>query len=456
MLSNLLFGVSRIVLMPEQPVSVAAVRPAPIALVPGTGYRWVCAVLLFLSLDAIFVVPLKVYPFCFLLFGGCVGMWFLAGVTHPAVPWRRSAIWLGCLAYLVYALALFCFLGGDNLFALRLFVNVWFFLAASALFLGLRGSPHWQSVRNVVTWALFVAVVLSALQTFVNVAIGHLWLWPASIHSSDDAYRIQDVGAVIFGDGNKNIWATKTLITYLEFFALRGQRARWRGRDKIAFVSFLFTLIYTSSRTAQLACVIGFGCYALRAKLRRLSLAGKIGLVALVGACMWVAVVWSRLGQISNVDVMTQGAAGDGFVGRVILWIYFAVAATGFSLLQVIFGHGLSAVTDFVSSSFNANNLQNVFMNQFFDLGLMGLALYCSFLVFSFKSMSRRWRWLFVPTLAAVMTTQYFGFDPELMVFFAVSVLLTDDSTRRFLRSRAGRALGPGTQEGPRADPSLA
>jgi hypothetical protein len=442
--------------MQGRQVSAAAAHPIPIALAPGTGYRWVCSAVLFLSLEAIFVVPVKVYPFCFLLFGGCVGIWFLAGNDRLALPWRRSVVWVWCLAYLAYALVLFYLFGGDDLFALRLFVNVWFFLAASALFLGLRGSPHWHSVRNVVTWALFTAVLLSALQTLVNVSIGHLWLWPASIHSSDDAYRIQDVSTVVFGDGNKNIWATKTLITYLEFFALRGQRRYWQGRDKVAFVSFLFVLVYTSSRTAQLACVIGFACYMLRAKLLRLSLAGKAGLVALMSASMWVALVWSRVAQISNVDIATQGSAGDGLVGRVILWIYFAVAATSFSLSQVLFGHGVSAVTEFVSSSFNANNLQNVFMNQFFDVGIIGLTLYCSFLVFSFKSMSRRWRWLFVPTLLAVMSTQYFGFDPELMVFFAISALLIEHSTRRLVREGSGRALPADTRGGPRIDPSIA
>ncbi len=399
-------------------------------------YRSACLFFLFLSVEAIFVVPIKVYPFCFILFSASVGLWFLTGDGRRTLPWQRTTLWTLCFSYLVYAAGLFCYSGGDRDFALRLAVNVIFFLAASAFLLSLYQSHERWLARRTITRALFVGVAFSAIQTLVNVARGHLWLQPASITNSVDAYAIQNAGGILFGDQNKNIWATKTLLAYLVFCALRRQQGRRRGVDRVAFLSFLIVLIYTSSRTAQLAFLLGWGANWLHERWPKLRTAGRVGLGLLAGGGAFVAVAVSRILELGNINLL-QGTGGDGFLGRLTLWLYFYFAAPGFSWQQVIFGHGVSAVTGFVSRAFPENNLHNVFLNQFFDLGLIGLVLYTSFLVFSFRFLGSRRRWLFAPAVLVIISSQYFGFDPELMLFFAMSVLVG----QKYPRQRSGAVL---------------
>lgn len=415
---------------------LVATRTAVALLTAEAPYRSACLFFLFLSVEAIFVVPIKVYPFCFMLFSACVGLWFLAGDRRRTFPWQQTTLWTLCFSYLVYAAGLFCYSGGDRDFALRLAVNVIFFLATSAFLLSLHGSHERWLVRRTITRALFVAVAFSAIQTLVNVARGHLWLQPASITSSVDAYAIQNAGAVLFGDQNKNIWATKTLLAYLVFFALRREQGRRRGVDKVSFISLLIVLAYTSSRTAQLAFLLGWGAHWLHERWPKLRTAGRVGLGLLAAGGAFVAVGVSRILELGNINLL-QGTGGDGFLGRLTLWLYFYFAAPGFSWQQVIFGHGVSAVTAFVSRAFAENNLHNVFLNQFFDFGLIGLALYTAFLVFSFRFLGRRWRWLFAPAVLVIICSQYFGFDPELMLFFAMSALVG----QRYPRQRSEAVL---------------
>lgn len=400
-------------------------------------YTSACLFFLFLSVEAIFVVPIKIYPFCFILFSACVGLWFLAGNGRRSLPWQRTKLWVPCFAYLVYAAGLFWYSGGDRDFALRLAVNVIFFLAVSAFLLSLHESHERWLVRRTITRALFAAIAFSAIQTLVNVARGHLWLQPALITNSVDAYAIQNAGAVLFGDQNKNIWATKTLLAYLVFSGLRWQQGRRRrGVDTVAFLSFLIVLAYTSSRTAQLAFLVGWGSHWLHERWPKLRAVGRVGLGLLAGGGVFVAVGVSRVLDLGNVNLL-QGTGGDGFLGRLTLWLYLYFAAPRFSWQQVIFGHGVSAVTGFVSRAFAENNLHNVFLNQFFDLGLIGLALYTSFLVFSFRFLGSRGRWLFAPAVLVIISSQYFGFDPELMLFFAMSVLVG----QKYARQRSAAVL---------------
>lgn len=386
--------------------------------------RSICLLLLFLSVNAVFVAPVKIYPFCFALFICAIAIW-LFHTEQIGFLWRHcGAAWFGCLLYFLYFVVFFFLRGGDTTFVLRLFINVSFFLSASLFFLAMRRCGRGDTAARAVTAAFFVAILFSFIQAFINVARGGLWLLPASVTNSSDAYAIQSAGAVVFGDLNKNVWATKTLLFYLLFFALRRRRSSiWWGRDYLALLFTLFVVAYTCSRTAQLAFVFGFMGYFFAMRWRSLRFVGRFCLVSVVFAGMSCAVMYSRLSAIGQFGAL-NGNVDDGLVGRIKLWLYFLFASSDFSWTQIAFGHGVSAVTDFVSRAFPENNLHNVFLNQFFDLGLVGVALYCFFLLFFFKSLEGRWRWLFVPALFLIMNSQYFGFDPELMVLFATGVLL--------------------------------
>src|SRR5882762_7724799 len=223
-------------------------------------FQPICALLLFLSLETIYVAQWKIYPIVFSLFVCyvCLALVF----AKPSGSWPRfhKTVWYGCCAYLLYVLTIFGVRGGDVVVLVKLIVNVLFFLAACLFFLSMAREGKAETVKKTIVLACFVSIVLSFAQTVVSVSAGHLWFWPLSIGDSSDAYAIQDASRIYFGDQNKNIWATKTLFSYLTFFTLRD--SRWRIIDTVALCLFLFVMVYTSSRTAQLALIVSMLLYA--------------------------------------------------------------------------------------------------------------------------------------------------------------------------------------------------
>src|SRR6267143_621157 len=97
----------------------------------------ICALLLFLSLQAIYVAQWKIYPIVFSLFVCfvCLALVF-AKPSGLWPPFHRTA-WYGCCAYLLYVLAIFGVRGGDTVVLVKLIANVSFFLAACLFFLSM-------------------------------------------------------------------------------------------------------------------------------------------------------------------------------------------------------------------------------------------------------------------------------------------------------------------------------
>jgi hypothetical protein len=182
-------------------------------------------------------------------------------------------------------------------------------------------------------------------------------------------------------------------------------------------------LAYTSSRTAELAFLLGLlfhGAWKLRHNGR---ITGALALVLLTLALTPVAISILRLP--STVSDIAESSSNDGFFARLILWSYFAGAAPLFSIRECLVGHGVFSVAPFVSSHFDEDNLHNVFLNQFYDFGLIGLVLYGSFLVYWFRTTVSEWRWLIVPALVIILNSQYVGYDAELMLCYSIGILLT-------------------------------
>lgn len=387
--------------------------------------QWVTCGLIFIAINTMFFSPIKGCPTLFVLFivSACCAL-FWAPLKELRI--RRAEItWIGCCLYFAYICFTFLTLGGDAYVAARVMINVLFFLVASVYCQWLSATESDTPFRTAIIYGLFTAIVLSFFQAFLNVWIGHLWLLPLQVQSSPDAYAIQDAGRIYFGDQNKNIWATKVLFAYLLFFGLRDRR--WKLLDIVAVAALLFVLIYTVSRTAQLGLVLGCICYVLR-RNRGAGLWRRAS--AIVFACGGLVAI-TAMSRLSSSDIdLSQGAQGDGLVARLLLWNYLSVNLPGFSTREHFLGHGVFAVANFLNPPFEETNLHNVFLNQYYDFGLVGAVLYCSFLWFAAKNLSSELRWLFIPVLLVVVNSQYLGHDPELMIFYALSALPPCSPTR--------------------------
>ncbi len=387
---------------------------------------WTSALLVFVAINAVYFAPLKGSPPVSVLFILSVMFALLSAPLRGVMIRRARAAWVGCALYLIYVAVMYGINGGAGDVAFRILVNALFFLTATTYFSWLSKNGRDAGIRQVIIYALFTAVALSFVQTLVNVIAGHLWLLPLNVQDSTDAYAIQNAAPILFGDQNKNLWATKTLFTYLTLFSMR--QARWKLFDIAALLMFLFTLVYLCSRTAQLAFVVGISGYLLFRYRSGFGFVRRIIVALLVCGLLGLSVVLMRI-SVTTID-LSAGNQGDGLLARLFLWNYFFTWLPSFGLREVCFGHGVFAVANFLSPPFEETNLHNVFLNQFYDFGLVGASLYCCFLWFVFKTLAVRWRWLLVPALFVVVNSQYLGHDPELLTLYAFSVLLATPAVK--------------------------
>jgi len=398
-------------------------------------FQWICSGLLFLSAVSIYVVRIKVYPVVFLLFSASLLLLWITPQPIALLSKRLGYIWWGCWLYVLYAATNYLLLGGSGYYLLKLCSNVAFFAAITIYCQLACVSGNESMARRSLICACIVVVTLSCLQVLSCVARGNLWLLPLHITSSTEAYAIQDAATIYFGDANKNIWASKVVLSYLSFIALRGDK--WKGWGIALFCMVLIILVYTSSRTAELAFLLGLLFHWAWRLRRNGRISGKLALVLLTLALTPVAISILRLP--STVSDIAESSSNDGFFARLVLWSYFAGAAPLFGIRECLVGHGVFSVAPFVSSQFEEDNLHNVFLNQFYDFGLIGLVLYGSFLVYWFRTTVSEWRWLIVPALVIILNSQYVGYDAELMLCYSLGILLTyspdTEARRRFSKS---------------------
>lgn len=380
---------------------------------------------LFLAILSVPIVPIKAYPFVFALV--VLSIVALVGGKGSFRASRYRGVQVAVLLYLVLVVSSFLTNGGDFEFLLRTLVNCGLLLAVAYL---RARQVDLSTIRFGVLYALKLALILSAAQVMYAVVIGGLWLHPFQVGSSDDAYLIQRVVDVVYGDLNKNIWATKSLLYFLSALIL----VDWNIRKLKGVAAItLFILVYTSSRTAQLAFVSYFVVWAAVLLGRRFRVPGGL----LIGGVALLFVIALLFGGVSLPSVdLSRGHQGDGLLARFLLWNYFWERVEDFSIAEWVFGHGLLAVASFLSPVFEENNLHNVLLNQFYDLGLAGVLLTLNL-----------WRRVFnliepsperagaVAAFVVICMSQYFGSDPEIVVLFCCVLLASSDPAARIART---------------------
>src|SRR5882724_411277 len=218
-------------------------------------FQWICSGLLFLSAVSIYVVRIKVYPVVFLLFSASLLLLWITPQPIALLSKRLGYIWWGCWLYVLYAATNYLLLGGSGYYLLKLCSNVAFFAAITIYCQLACVSGNESMARRSLICACIVVVTLSCLQVLSCVARGNLWLLPLHITSSPEAYAIQDAATIYFGDANKNIWASKVVLSYFCFVGLK--RDLWKMWGAAAFWMTLVAVLYTASRTAELAFILG-------------------------------------------------------------------------------------------------------------------------------------------------------------------------------------------------------
>jgi hypothetical protein len=265
-----------------------------------------------------------------------------------------------------------------------------------------------------------VAIIsLNFIQIIASVAIGGLWLLPFEFANSEGAYAIQYSIPIIFGDENKNIWASKFLIVYL--WALFFQKLGYFRVSKLMHALSFFIVLYTSSRTAQLALALTYLVLFFDAFICRY----KNLLSFLILLCAVYSLIYFICPFIMNYDV-ASGHGGDGLFARIILWRHFLELAADMSVSEYFFGHGISAAEIYLSNLFQENNWHNVLINQFYAFGAVGVILFILALSGFFIKNSRGY--VIGLPIALISASQYSGYEPELIISYSVLAFLASSN----------------------------
>lgn len=367
------------------------------------------------SLFSISIVPIKVYPFFFLSFNIIVLLNFLKNFDIDPVPSKVNSALAAFSLYLIYVLFVYATKGGQAAFLLKIFINVGFLISSFAFIYDRIKNNLGLELATMLTKVLYLSLTIHFIQVLLCVAIGGLWLLPFKISSSDDAYAIQEVGYLIFGDENKNIWATKILLFYLGFIYI-SKLFKLKTGTLIHILS-IFSIVYTSSRTAQLGLILSLAIYfiytiTLRIKKNWARLPLLFSIAVIIPIYLFE--------KISNID-LGSGHGGDGLLARFFIWHFFLESLPSFSSSEILFGHGIMSVANFVGAEFPENNFHNVLLNQYFDLGLIGLLIYIYFFIYLTKSTHKGFRLLIIPGIFVASMSQYFGYDAELMFAYSLA-----------------------------------
>ncbi|SIQ94918.1 O-antigen ligase family protein [Pseudomonas flexibilis] len=384
----------------------------------------VLGLLLVLALVSIGDAYYKSYPLFFLVF--IFFQLVLSGVLakdvfYPAALFLFVSVSFSLLhASWVFEVASF----------VKLLLNFAFFVSVSSYVVNLDVRKAIRIFR--VSSLIFIC--LSFLQVLYVVSSRGLWLLPFQLESSSDSYVFE---GVVFGDLNKNIWASKVAI----FMIIATCCFYLLGRGLVSFLLCLcmgaFVLLYVSSRAAQLSFVAFFAvitAYHLWFVARRRFL---LILLAVLFSPMFFA-LFEKIARFGGLDFSefnpeVGGHMGDGFLARIIIWNH---VLQGIDCFDLLWGNGILSFASYTGGIFPENNPHNTFLNVLMDFGLVALLFYI-FILWRVSAASIFSRSLLIPLLV-LLNSQYLGYDSEIMIFLAFVFFVGSTLSRENLKARFG------------------
>lgn len=380
-----------------------------------------------LSCFSLFVALVPIYVPIFWIFI-VMSLWFFLSEKSKVIDTRALVLIVLALSFMGLASFIFFKYREQSSFSIyfKILTNYSFFAAAVLMLAVVR-------LRTYLKWfeALFITVlVLSFLQVLGKVIWFNLWMLPFSIEDSSDAFAISQ-GITLFGNAQKNIWATKIAFFGSLYFSacyfriFRCSSMLWH----FLIAMWVFTLFYIASRTGQVVMVLFFLGLFWYSVIKKLPWYWRFLMVFAFCIFLWLFVPWfiERLLRLdeSVFDVAAQGHGGDGFKARIKLWIYLLTHLSDFNHFR---GNGVMFLDHFFEGVFHESNIHNVFATIWIDLGLLGFLLFLTLAarVLGLVGASSSFFVLVgIPFLASLMV-QYLGYDNDLVVYLSLALLLAD------------------------------
>jgi O-antigen ligase len=221
-----------------------------------------------------------------------------------------------------------------------------------------RTNEDFNRVIQLVLWSS----VLPTLYSIIDVAL----------HMRSGYFRLQSTFA------HPNILAFYvTLMLTLCLYALKSPLSKIKSPVRLVICCYmpmlLGQLLLTQTRSAWLACFLIFALYALLFERRYLL---YLLLLPLVVVC--IPSLYDRLMDLGHGNEAVRYARLNSFAWRVALW---QSAINWMEPLRLVYGYGLGgfshfAKTFFVMAGTTSWDAHNVYVQFFFDMGVIGLFCY--------------------------------------------------------------------------------
>ena len=374
--------------------------------------------ILYLTIFSIFLIPLKLYVPLFIINILFVLTLLLTGELRLNLSkWQISIILFMIWSIINSSLAIFIFKTDISIGTLiKLNLNMAFLLSVSIVLKDRKISIKKEKLINFLEFIIIINFIQIILIYILGGLVGMLFS-NTLMQSSDSAYAISAYYNVI-GASNKNIWAAKFTFIYIIYIYLTSNEGIKLNkiRELIHIIIGLITTFLLLSRTAQVAIILPL-LFIIFYSIRNIKYKYKV-IIYFIFAVLIIFAGFILFDKFFHIKFdMTDGGYTRLYIwGEAIKNIWNSHWITGNGIGYS--GHFIETVVDRTES-----NLHNVYLNIFFEMGLMGIGAYISFLVFYFKEIINKSNivkiifTLLIP-FGAITMLQYLGFDNDIVVFF--------------------------------------
>lgn len=374
--------------------------------------------ILYLTIFSIFFIPIKLYVPLFAINILFVLMLLLTGELKLNLSkWQIAVMLFIGWSIINTALSIFIFKTDISIGSLiKLNLNMTFLIAASMVLKDERININKERLVNFLEFIIIINFIQIVLIYILGGLVGMLFS-NALMQSSDSAYAISSYYNVI-GAANKNIWAAKFTFLYIIYIYLTSNESinLNKKRKLIYIIIGVITTLLLLSRTAQLAIILPLLFIAFYS-IRNINLKYKVAIYSIF------AVLSAVLGFILfDKFFHIKFDMTDGGYTRLYIW---GEAIKNIWKSHWITGNGIGYSAHFIETVIDRteSNLHNVYLNMFFEMGLIGVGAYISFLIFYFKEIINKSNivkiifTLVIPFVAITML-QYLGFDNDIVMLF--------------------------------------
>lgn len=384
-------------------------------------YNWSFIDILYaMSIISIFILG-KIYPVIFLLFIVVSGFNI---ITTKRIDFKKE-VWI-ILAMLFMGIAIITSIVNselDVMNSIKLIVNILFLIVS---YLTYKDSLD-VDLKNKVIFVVKFLILINFIQImwiYIHNGLFDNVFLNGGLENSDTRYIVSQYKAFI-GAESKNIWATKLAFIQLIYLYYISEKKSFNKLNIIFIIMSISNILLLLSRTGQVAYFIGFGSFVAYKLITHNSKKVK-NLSKIFGIVVLLLGIFIFVDKFLNIRFDKT----DGGYIRLIYWKTFFkhIWDTNF-----IFGNGMlytrSFLTDYSPYYIGESNMHNIILNTWLDFGIIGLAVYISFIgTYFYTVFNKTFNFnkifiIIIPFIATLML-QYLGYDNDIVIFLSlVSVL---------------------------------